>query len=198
MTSPTSQLKRSEGGFALLLALIISSVVLAIGLTLLAVALKQLNLSATSRESEVAFQMANLGMECGRYWREQFATELYDTNSVDSDFNNVVCVNVAPSTLDFTAMQGSTPGNPGPDAQQNVLQFELNMPVNGESRCLKVEINTIDAFGGDITNHDVGRVPTDCDEGDRCTVVISQGYNRSCSQVESSIFSVQRELTAEF
>lgn len=196
--SKNTRYASSERGFALLLALIISTVVLSIGLTLLAVALKQLNLSATSRESEVAFQMANLGMECGRYWREQYAVQLYNTGSADGDFGGVTCVSTAPSTIDFTAMQQSTPGNPGPDAQQNVLHFELDIPVGGEDRCIKVDIHTIDAFNGAITNHTVGRVVTSCDENERCTVIVSQGYNRSCGQVESSIFSVQRELTAEF
>lgn len=201
MTTPTnsSNSRRREGGFALLLALIISSVVLAIGLTLLAVALKQLNLSATSRESEVAFQMANLGMECGRYWRDELAELLFDTSSNNSDFLSagISCVGVTPVTLDFDALTDTDPRDPGPDGQQNVLTFQFDIMVGNEARCVNVDVNVIDA-SDDIVDHLVGRVETDCDEDDVCTVIISQGYNRSCAQVESSFFSVQRELTAEF
>lgn len=54
-------LKNREGGFALLLALIVSSVVLAIGISILNISVNQINLSATARESEFSFQAAHIG-----------------------------------------------------------------------------------------------------------------------------------------
>ena len=188
----STQTKSQERGFALLLSIIISSVVLAIGLTLLSLALKQLNLSATSRESEVAFQMANMGMECARYWRDNLATELFNTASPDSAFNSIRCVGLQPAVIDFSALNDL-----GSSGQQNLLHFELDIPVDGVNRCVQVNTNVITAFE-DIDDYLVGRIETDCAEGYTCTVVVSQGYNRSCSEINTSLFSVQRELTAEF
>jgi hypothetical protein len=193
-------------GFALLLALIISSVVLAIGLTMLSVAIKQLNLSATGRESEIAFQMANLGMECGRYWRTQLAAELLNQNSTNADFQSAG-ISCAGSSAVFPAspaygFDGDVPGLPSSDGYQNRLRFQFDTRVGNDpvvannNRCVDVEIHVISA-SDDIVNHDVGRIQTDCAQGDTCTVVIAQGYNKSCAAI-SSIFSVQRELTAEF
>ncbi len=57
------------GGFALLLTLIISSVALSIGLSLLDITVKQLSLGATARESEIAFQVAATAMNCLQFAR---------------------------------------------------------------------------------------------------------------------------------
>ena len=62
------QLQENKG-FALLLSLIISSIALSIGLSMLHITLKQLTLGTTTRGSEVAFQVARAGMECLRQAR---------------------------------------------------------------------------------------------------------------------------------
>lgn len=197
MTSQTStNNKRVAGGFALLLALIISSVVLAIGLTLLSVTLKYLNLSATGRESEVAFQMANLGMECGRYWREEKASD-FTNPGVSKSSLNIICNNVPVALTDTTFTH--TPDIGSGRGWRNKVEYKFNVGSTPDQRCVEVEVNVIGA-NQNISNLPVGvgRVNTNCTKGDICTVIVSQGYNRACDAVTGSIFSVQRELTAEF
>ncbi len=192
MISPTNMVPNR--GFALLLSLIISSVVLAIGLTLLSVALKQLNLSATGRESEIAFQMANLGMECGRYWRDELRDEFVDFSAPANNLT-VDCVGDSSTpTIEPTEEIG---GDPDVLLKTRYYRFD-NVLVGTETRCLDVFVTLIENTSNDDVDVPVGRVSTNCDEGDICTVIISQGYNRSCTDIESSLFSVQRELTAEF
>ena len=37
-----------------------------------------------------------------------------------------------------------------------------------------------------------------CSAGNICTVIVSDGYNRGCDEIGSTIFSIQREITVEF
>ncbi len=62
---------RAPRGFALLIAVIISSVALAIGAALAAIAYKQILLSSTATDSEYAFYAADSGIECALYWDQQ-------------------------------------------------------------------------------------------------------------------------------
>jgi Tfp pilus assembly protein PilX len=55
-------------GFVLLFAVLISSILLSIGLGMFSIAYKELLLSTTDRESQVAFYAADTGMECVLYW----------------------------------------------------------------------------------------------------------------------------------
>ena len=61
-------LKKEKKGFTLLFAVIVSTLVLAVGGSIINIALKQLVLSGTGRESQYAFYAANTGIECALYW----------------------------------------------------------------------------------------------------------------------------------
>ena len=55
-------------GFTLLFAILVSILVLAVGSSMITIALKQVILSGTGRESQYAFYAANTGAECAIYW----------------------------------------------------------------------------------------------------------------------------------
>ena len=61
-------------GFTLLIAIILSTVALVVGLALADVAYKQVVLSSTARNSQIAFYRADSAMECALYWDQQFAS----------------------------------------------------------------------------------------------------------------------------
>lgn len=54
-------------GFSVLFATLIGSLVLAIGLAILSITIKQIKLSAAGRESQHAFYAADTGVECALY-----------------------------------------------------------------------------------------------------------------------------------
>lgn len=68
----------SPRGFTLLIAVILSSVVLAVGLALLDVSYKQLLLASSAKESQYAFYAADGALECALYYDQQF--DLFNTN----------------------------------------------------------------------------------------------------------------------
>ena len=59
---------RSSRGFTLLYAVLVSSILLAIGIAIFEITVRELRLSSIVRESEYAFYAADSGVECALYW----------------------------------------------------------------------------------------------------------------------------------
>lgn len=68
MLHATCCMFREKRGFVVLFALLISSIVLTISFGLLTIALKEVILSSTGRESQFGFYAADAGAECALYW----------------------------------------------------------------------------------------------------------------------------------
>jgi Tfp pilus assembly protein PilX len=60
--------RAQERGFTLLLAILVSSLLLAIGLAISNIILKEILLSSSGRESQFAFYAADSGAECALFW----------------------------------------------------------------------------------------------------------------------------------
>ena len=61
----------SPRGFTLLIAIVLTSVLLSVGLALLDVTYKQVTLSSSARQSQYAFYAADSALECALYWDQQ-------------------------------------------------------------------------------------------------------------------------------
>ncbi|KND49171.1 MAG: hypothetical protein AB203_02120 [Parcubacteria bacterium C7867-008] len=70
---------RTPKGFTLLIAIILSTVVLSVGLSLLDVAYKQTILASTAKQSELAFYNADSALECALYYDQKFNAFDYDS-----------------------------------------------------------------------------------------------------------------------
>jgi len=70
MSTPASSTRRSgtKRAFTLLLAVLVSSILLALGLSIFNIASKQVILSSVGRDSQYAFFAADTGIECALYW----------------------------------------------------------------------------------------------------------------------------------
>lgn len=62
------KVSQTQRGFTLLLAALVSSIVLALGVAIYQLAVKQLELSSLGRDSQYAFFAADTGAECALYW----------------------------------------------------------------------------------------------------------------------------------
>ncbi len=58
----------SSSGFTLLYAVLISSILLAIGIAIFDLTVRELRLSSIARESQYAFYAADSGVECALFW----------------------------------------------------------------------------------------------------------------------------------
>jgi hypothetical protein len=61
------------GGFAMLIAVLVSGLFLAIGATIYRIALIEIILSSTGRDSHLAFYSADSGAECALYWNFNYS-----------------------------------------------------------------------------------------------------------------------------
>ncbi|MBI2120096.1 MAG: hypothetical protein HYT94_00550 [Parcubacteria group bacterium] len=59
--------RQNMGGFVMLYAILVSTVILVIGLSLLGILIEQIPLSGIERESSLSFYAADSGMECALY-----------------------------------------------------------------------------------------------------------------------------------
>lgn len=99
MHAPTHS--RQQRGFALLIALVLTSVVLALGMALLDIAYKQVVLSSSAKNSQYAFYNADSALECALYYDQQQGAFFYNS----SYGSTVTCSNLA--VTGFQATQDS-------------------------------------------------------------------------------------------
>lgn len=83
-------MKTPQKGFTLLIAVILTSVLLSVGLALLDVAYKQVVLSSTAKQSQTAFYAADSALECALYWDQQEGAFAYGSPS-----SSVSCTGVS-------------------------------------------------------------------------------------------------------
>lgn len=76
-----------RAGFALLYAVLVSSILLAIGLAIFNITIKELLFSSLGRDSQFAFYAADTGAECALYW--DFIESAFATSSA----SNIECAN---------------------------------------------------------------------------------------------------------
>jgi hypothetical protein len=110
LKTQNSRLKTGPRGFTLLLAALVSSVVLALGISIFEIALKQVTLSSMGRDSQFAFYAADTGAECALYWDVRH--NYFGTTTPSS---SAVC---ATQTLTVS-------GRPIPDESRYELTFQF-------------------------------------------------------------------------
>jgi hypothetical protein len=199
--------KNKQTGFALLMTLIIVGVVISVGLSILDLTIKQLKLSTSSKDSEIALHAANAGHECAQYWRNHDA-DSDGTPEIEVGAINFQCFGLSNAP---TAASGPVPFNaiapvvPSVDSvQKYIYEFTWGSDSN---RCTRI---TMLLFASDNTSGGISvtgsnmfaNVPgytnatKSCEPGGRCAVTSVQGYNRACPNVGSH-GTIQREVLLE-
>ena len=97
--------KSPKKGFTVLFAVLVSSLVLAIGLGIVSITLKEIQLSGAGRDSELAFYAADSGSECAFYWDlkgDNFATFTVSGSSINGSLKcaggQILANNTSPAT----------------------------------------------------------------------------------------------------
>lgn len=190
--------QRTTEGFALLLAIVIASILLAVGLTMLSITVKQLTLSSIARESEIAFHAAAAGMECIRYHRRENDTlQFTDAVTADGAAPVIDCFDQSSQSSDREDERAVNS-----DGYTNEFHYEFDWGDGGTARCSQVDLYVMmgiaDSYVDDFS--DVSAVIDDktCPVGGACSVVIARGYNKSCTDLANGLATVEREITAQF
>lgn len=76
-----------QRGFTLLIAVILASVLLTVGIALLDIAYKQVILSSSAKQSQYAFYAADAALECALYYDQRF--DVFNTNP--DNYSSITC-----------------------------------------------------------------------------------------------------------
>lgn len=142
-----NNIRRNNSGFTLFIALIVSSLLLAIGFSLSTIILKQLIFANSGKESQLAFYAADSGAECALYWDRKNVDGLTDFNgafTASSTFDDIFCGTGGPVTSQ-TAQVGSFVRFIDLPNQQATTTFYVdysdNDPLNPNHKaCAKVTV----------------------------------------------------------
>jgi len=188
-----------QGGFALLISLVVVGVVISVGLSILDLSIKQVRLSSNAKESELAFHAANAGMECARYWRREEADRIETGQSF-----NPTCFG---GTLVSNTVTPIPSANVVGDGEVFQYKYEFTWGEGTEVRCTSVNmiVASANASGIGVTTTAMTRfIPgypvrdsTHCPAGAHCSTVSVQGYNLLCAN-KGGYGVAQREVLVEF
>jgi hypothetical protein len=159
----------------MLFAVLTSSVLLAIGLSIFNLTIKEIALSSSGRESQAAFYAADSGIECGLYW--DVVGKVFATSSDGSFAGGATC---AGQPLSLTAEDKS---NTAAISTFSFAPTDAPSPAGGV--CARVSVSkSLDTLTGLIK-----------------TEVTSRGYNvgvagSGCSGIDD--FKVERALRVSY
>jgi hypothetical protein len=178
---------KNNKGYTLLFAVLVSSIVLSVGISILTISKKEFLLSSSARESISAFYAADSGLECA----------LYHNDSADA-FSSTTVGGISSAGQSRTFIMGDCMGTDGIEAlARNVtdggvgtytFDFQVKMQ-NASSKACAIVTVTKDYY----TDPEYGLLPN--------TTIISRGYNlgwNNGSCTESSPRRVERAIEYTF
>ena len=177
-----------KGGYTLLFAVLVASLVLAVGISILNISRKELILTAGQRQSGYAFYAADAGYECAVYWDFQGAFTVNGgtpATSVNCGQTTEPNVNGTPAGVPVQEALGNDPST---DPTSFSFSFQVPAPANASStECAVVTVVQTPAS----------------QSAPAMTDIYSQGYNTgwtgpsgNCSGAGSN--KVERELHATY
>ena len=168
-----------ENGSVLILALIMASILLSVGMGISNIALKEIKLSSIGNESGAAFYMADTGAECALYWdlRSTTTVDAIDDGSVNDSARYVFSTSSQPGLyvtglsdikcFDGTRITTSSWGVPtgiSPDRATTIFELkdaDLTKP------CALVTVEKRDTGGGVFATTIDSRGRSSCDTNSR-------------------------------
>jgi hypothetical protein len=167
--------KTRSRGFTLLLAALVASIALSLGAAIYSIVSKELQLSSIGQDSQYAFYAADTAAECALYW---------DNRS-----------DIHPNTFATSSTDAGTAASVTCDGQTAPVTIAASSPTAATST-FEVDLFT-DVSGGYCADVSVGKTFNSQTNAD-ATLVISNGYNVSCAQVDTAPNALQRTVQLEY
>ncbi len=143
----------SQKGFTLFVALIVSSIMLSVGFSIGNIVLKQLLLSSSGKESQMAFFAADSGAECALYWDRKDGAGL---STIDGAFStsttaeaiqdSVKCGHGLDGEGKIDGVQYSTETVSGNTLATTTFYVDFSDPNTTYKACAKVTVVKRDPF----------------------------------------------------
>jgi len=181
--------QKHNRGFTILIATLVAAVVLAIGLSILSITTKQVQLAGIARQSEIAFQAASAALECVRF--NDVNTDdggVFDVTNPQTGYAEVTCFGVK----DTVSSDSDSDGSGGPSSGEN-QKLDFTWGDAGDI-CSKIELYKFYDADNAIDLDTYGITAYDCPAGTACTLVKARGYNKRCGDINTE-GAIERELT---
>lgn len=197
---PAPHIRRASRGVTLFYAILIGSIILLIGASMLNLALKEFLLSASVRESEYAFFAADSGSECALYWdlhgyvSGSVVSPVFQiTNTADTA--NQYYVNPAYNNVYVRCNGGTVTWGYAPEGMAEVAvglrgattTFSYDIGASGQPHYCTV-VRVIKNIVYNNTTHD----------DEVWTTIDARGYNFSCSDTSVNTRNVERAITTSY
>lgn len=174
------KINTTERGVTLLITLLLMSVLLGVGASLLNITLKQYQLAGIAYSSEMAFQSATAGMECALY--HDFPISGVSPFDVPGDGDEqstvpqIQCMGSVVTSAELVDDDGDGKMKSGEEQQ---FQFSWGNP----EICTEVSVYKFFSDSSDLSLIVDGiEVRNEqCPQNSSCTVVKARGYNVPCS-----------------
>lgn len=170
----------------MLFAVLVSSVLLSVGVSIFNLTLKELVLSSSGRESQFAFYAADTGIECAIYWDFKSATPgiMFATSSasVGAWRNDLIDAQTpAPSCVGIDLADSFKTGIVEQTGSSAKTRFQLTIPTVDPqgmpaSYCAIVDVSKTD----DLIS----------------TIIESRGYNTACDSTDQN--RIERGLKVSY
>ena len=150
------QTKNNKAGFTLLIAIVTTSMLLVVSFVVANIALKQLVLANTARESQYAFYGADSGTECAVFWDlpKDGSLSKFDTSTAGTIICNGQTISTGSQTINTIPSQVSVVGGSATSI------FQLNLTKG----CAIVRVTKTVVSGSVVTTVD-SRGYNTCDTG---------------------------------
>lgn len=185
---------RERRGFTLLLAALVASITLALGVSIFEIAQKEVILSSLGKDSQFAFYTADTGAECALYWDVR-SDKHPNTFATSTDSYLLLPVYPAASilcggeTAEVTSNDPSTPSTPTFAASTFNVNFTSVFRPNG--LCAEV---TVKKCGGTFeANGTCTAAPPKLQ-----TIIHADGYNTKCTEIATNPRSLQRSVEIRY
>ncbi len=215
MFMKTFKKTNNQSGFALLITLFVVMAVVTVTVSIIELSMKQLELSITAKDSEIAFAAANAGMECARYLQREASESLLERSPDKIDgagrcFNQEIDLDEV-ATPDVSS-NGDDDFENGTDFWANTYEVDggIDWGSGSDVRCTEIKIlamhveedageEQLEIDGAEL--HDIfpGWDETDdsktCPRGSDCFIIQATGYNSTCGTTRAD--TVKREVLLE-
>ena len=162
-------------GFTLLIAALISSVVLSLGISIFGIAQKQVSLSSMGRDSQFAFYTADTGAECALFWdlRHDIHPNTFATSTFSNPAPSVSCNQTeAAVTATFTSIP------------VNSAISSFNFDLAG--KCVQVSIQKCATVCDPVKYPDIR------------SIIRADGFNTTCETVSTNSRALQRSVELHY
>lgn len=133
-----------QKGFALLFAVLLAALLLAVGLSIFNLSLKEVQISGAGRESQMAFYAADAGIECAIYWDAQIVNgqTMFSSSTVGfQPQNSVECGGVDVSRASFDETDATQGAWSNPNGNETTFSFQLTDASLGlDQPCVTVSV----------------------------------------------------------